>query len=46
MWAYIGGTGKLLKALESCVGTEASGDEDGLTAGIWKEIDVYLFKSN
>ena len=42
----MGGTVKLLKALESCVGTEASGDEDGHTAGIWKEIDVYLFKSN
>jgi len=42
----MGGTGKLLRALESCVGTEASGDEDGLRASIWREIDVYLFKSN
>ena len=37
---------KSLKALESGVGIESSGDDDGLTAGIWKEIDVYLFKSN
>lgn len=43
---YLGGTRKLLTALEWGDGTEGLEDEYGLRAGIWREPDVCFFKSN
>lgn len=43
---YLGGTRKLLTALEWGDGTEGLEDEYGLRAGIWREPDACFFKSN